>query len=167
MQAKSTQMSRKRKELPILEQIEITDVAAEGKALARVDDMVVFVPFVVPGDIVDLKIVKKKHHYAEAVAIKFHKQSERRTEPFCPHFGVCGGCKWQCLPYDEQLRWKQKQVMDALIHIGKIELPECSPILGSTKTREYRNKLDFGCSNKIWYTSPQTSPKEREFFLTN
>ena len=155
-------MSRKRKELPILEQIEITDVAAEGKALARVDDMVVFVPFVVPGDIVDLKIVKKKHHYGEAVAVKFHKQSERRTEPFCPHFGVCGGCKWQCLPYEEQLRWKQKQVMDALIHIGKIELPECSPILGSTKTREYRNKLDFGCSNKIWYTSPQPSPKERE-----
>ena len=148
-------MSRKRKELPTLEQIEITDVAAEGKALARVDNMVIFVPFVVPGDVVDLKIVKKKHHYAEAVAVKFHKQSERRIEPFCPHFGVCGGCKWQCLPYDEQLRWKQKQVMNALIHIGKIELPECSPILGSKKTREYRNKLDFGCSNKQWLTTEQ------------
>ena len=148
-------MSRKRKELPTLEQIEITDVAAEGKALARVDDMVVFVPFVVPGDVVDLKIVKKKHHYAEAVAVKLHKQSERRVESFCPHFGVCGGCKWQMLPYPEQLRWKQKQVMDVLTHIGKIELPECSPILGSTKTHEYRNKLDFGCSNKQWLTTEQ------------
>ena len=148
-------MSRKRKEWPLLEQVEITDVAAEGKALARVNDMVVFVPWVVPGDVVDLKIVKKKHHYAEAVAVNFHKRSEHRAEPFCKHFGVCGGCKWQCLPYEEQLRWKQKQVMDALTHIGKIELPECQPNLGSQKTREYRNKLDFGCSNKQWLTNEQ------------
>ncbi|MBO4612293.1 MAG: 23S rRNA (uracil(1939)-C(5))-methyltransferase RlmD [Bacteroidaceae bacterium] len=148
-------MSRKRKELPILEQIEITDVAAEGKALARVDDLVVFVPYVVPGDVVDLKLTKKKHHYAEAEAIKFHKYSDKRAEPFCQHFGVCGGCKWQCLPYEEQLRWKQKQVMDALTRIGKVELPECSPIMGSKKTREYRNKLDFGCSNKQWLTWEQ------------
>ena len=148
-------MSRKRKELPVLEQIEITDVAAEGKALARVDDLVVFVPYVVPGDVVDLKLTKKKHHYAEAEAIKFHKYSDKRAEPFCQHFGVCGGCKWQCLPYEEQLRWKQKQVMDALTRIGKVELPECSPIMGSKKTREYRNKLDFGCSNKQWLTWEQ------------
>ena len=148
-------MSRKRKELPILEQVTITDVAAEGKALARVDDLVVFVPFVVPGDIVDLKLTKKKHHYAEAEAIHFHKRSELRAEPFCPHFGICGGCKWQCLPYEEQLRWKQRQVMDALQRIGKVELPECQPILGSQKTREYRNKLDFGCSNKQWLTAEQ------------
>ena len=154
-------MSRKRKELPILEQVEITDVAAEGKALVRVNDLVVFVPYVVPGDVVDLKLLKKKHHYAEAEAIKFHKKSDKRSEPFCPHFGVCGGCKWQCLPYEEQLRWKQKQVVDALTRIGKVELTitgreatlavqECRPILGSKKTREYRNKLDFGCSNKQW-----------------
>ncbi|MBQ9559695.1 MAG: 23S rRNA (uracil(1939)-C(5))-methyltransferase RlmD [Bacteroidaceae bacterium] len=148
-------MSRKRKELPILEQIEITDVAAEGKAMARVNDLVVFVPWVVPGDVVDLKIRKKKHHYAEAEAVKFHKRSEQRTEPFCPHFGLCGGCKWQMLPYEEQLRWKQKQVMDALTRIGKVELPECQPILGSKKTHEYRNKLDFGCSNKQWLTEQQ------------
>ncbi|MBQ7571023.1 MAG: 23S rRNA (uracil(1939)-C(5))-methyltransferase RlmD [Bacteroidaceae bacterium] len=148
-------MSRKRKELPVLEHIEITDVAAEGKALVRVDDLVVFVPWVVPGDVVDLKLTKKKHSYAEAEAIRFHKQSERRTEPFCRHFGVCGGCKWQMLPYEEQLRWKQKQVMDALTRIGKVELPDCQPILGSRKTREYRNKLDFGCSNKQWLTWEQ------------
>ena len=149
-----------------MEQVEITDVAAEGKALVRVNDLVVFVPYVVPGDVVDLKILKKKHHYAEAEAIKFHKKSDKRSEPFCQHFGVCGGCKWQCLPYEEQLRWKQKQVMDALTRIGKVELPvtgreatlavqECQPILGSKKTREYRNKLDFGCSNKQWLTWEQ------------
>ncbi len=148
-------MSRKRKELPILENIEITDVAAEGKALARVDDLVVFVPFVVPGDVVDLKLIKKKHHYAEAEVINFHKKSSLRTEPFCPHFGVCGGCKWQCLPYGEQLKWKQRQVMDNLTRIGKIDLPECSPILGSKKIKEYRNKLEFGCSNKRWLTKEQ------------
>lgn len=153
-------MARKRKELPILEQIEITDVAAEGKALARVEDLVVFVPYVVPGDVVDLKVTKKKHHYAEAEAIHFHKYSELRAEPFCPHFGVCGGCKWQCLPYSEQLRWKQRQVMDNLTRIGKIELPECSPILGSKKTQEYRNKLEFGCSNKQWLTREQIQSGE-------
>ena len=148
-------MSRRRKELPVLEHIEITDVAAEGKALVRVDDLVVFVPWVVPGDVVDLQLRKKKHHYAEAEAIRFHKYSDRRATPFCPHFGVCGGCKWQCLPYEEQLRWKQKQVMDALTHIGKVELPECQPILGSRRTREYRNKVEYGCANKVWLTKEQ------------
>ena len=153
-------MSRKKKELPVLEGIEISDVAAEGKALARVNDLVVFVPFVVPGDIADLKIQRKKHSYAEAVAVKFHKYSEKRTEPFCPHFGVCGGCKWQCLPYEEQIRYKQKQVIDALTRIGKIELPECTPILGSLKTREYRNKLEFGFCNKRWLTNEQIASGE-------
>lgn len=148
-------MSRKRKELPLLEAIEITDVAAEGKALARVGERVVFVPYVVPGDVVDLKVTKQKHHYAEAEAVHFHKRSALRAEPFCPHFGVCGGCKWQCLPYAEQLRWKQKQVMDALTRIGKVALPECSPILGSAQTRAYRNKLEFGCSPKRWLTGAQ------------
>lgn len=148
-------MARKKKELPILERITITDVAAEGKALAKVYDLVIFVPFVVPGDIVDLQVKKKKHHYCEAVAIKFHEYSNLRSEPFCPHFGICGGCKWQCLPYDEQIKYKQKQVIDNLTRIGKIELNNVLPILGSNKTIEYRNKLEFGFSNKRWLTQEE------------
>lgn len=148
-------MSRKKKELPLIPAVEITDIAAEGKALARVDDLVVFVPYVVPGDVVDLQVTRKKHSYAEAVAVKFHRRSEKRAEPFCPHFGVCGGCKWQCLQYEEQIRYKQKQVMDCLERIGKVELPECQPILGSAKTREYRNKVEFGCCNKRWLTDEE------------
>ena len=148
-------MARKKKELPLLEQVTITDVAAEGKALARVNDMVVFVPYVVPGDVVDLQVKRKKHSYAEAVAVKFHEYSPLRSEPFCKHFGICGGCKWQCLKYEEQLRYKQKQVTDNLTRIGKIELPEISPILGSEQTREYRNKLEFTFSNKRWLTQEE------------
>ena len=148
-------MARKKKELPLLEQITITDVAAEGKALARVNDMVVFVPYVVPGDVVDLQVKRKKHSYAEAVAVKFHEYSPLRSEPFCKHFGVCGGCKWQCLKYEEQLRYKQKQVTDNLVRIGKIELPEISPILGSELTERYRNKLEFTFSNKRWLTQEE------------
>lgn len=148
-------MARKKKELPILERITITDVAAEGKALAKVNDLVIFVPFVVPGDIVDLQVKKKKHHYCEAVAIKIHEYSNLRSEPFCPHFGICGGCKWQCLPYDEQIKYKQKQVIDNLTRIGKIELNNVLPILGSNKTIEYRNKLEFGFSNKRWLTQEE------------
>lgn len=148
-------MARKKKELPLLEQVTITDVAAEGKALARVNDMVVFVPYVVPGDVVDLQVKRKKHSYAEAVAVKFHAYSSLRSEPFCKHFGICGGCKWQCLNYEEQLRYKQKQVTDNLTRIGKIELPEISPILGSEQTREYRNKLEFTFSNKRWLTQEE------------
>ena len=148
-------MSRKKKPLPLLEAVEITGVAAEGKALARVDDLVVFVPYVVPGDVVDLQLTRKKHSYAEAEAVHFHRRSEQRAEPFCPHFGVCGGCKWQCLPYEEQLRWKQRQVEDALRRIGKVELPPFDPILGSEQTREYRNKLEFGFSNKRWLTKEE------------
>lgn len=148
-------MTRKRKELPVLENIRITDVAAEGKALVRVDDMVVFVPYVVPGDVVDLQVQRKKHHYCEAVAIKFHSYSPNRAKPFCQHFGVCGGCKWQCLPYEEQIRYKQQQVTDNLERIGKVRLPEVSPILGSARTIHYRNKLEFGCCNKRWLTKEE------------
>ena len=148
-------MSRKKKELPVYREVEIQDVAAEGKALVRIDDMVVFVPYVVPGDVVDLRVTRKKHHYAEAICTHIHKKSECRTEPFCPHYGVCGGCKWQILPYEDQLRYKQKQVMDNLERIGKIPLPECSPILGSEKTRCYRNKLEFGFADKIWLTEDE------------
>ena len=148
-------MARKKKERPLLEQVMIADVAAEGKALARVNDMVVFVPYVVPGDVVDLQVKRKKHSYAEAVAVKFHEYSPLRSEPFCKHFGVCGGCKWQCLKYEEQIRYKQKQVTDNLVRIGKIELPEISPILGSEQTERYRNKLEFTFSNKRWLTQEE------------
>ncbi len=143
-------MSRKKKELPLLEQITITDVAAEGKAIARVNDLVVFVPYVVPGDVVDLQVRRKKHHYAEAEAVRFHKFSEVRAVPFCQHYGICGGCVWQILPYGEQLKYKQKQVVDNLTRIGKVELPEISPIIGSDKILEYRNKLEFTFSNTRW-----------------
>lgn len=153
-------MARKNKELPVLENITITDVAAEGKALARVNDMVVFVPFCVPGDVVDLQVRRKKHHYCEAEVIRFIKYSDVRAIPFCEHFGVCGGCKWQNLPYEAQLAAKQKQVTDQLTRIGKIELPEISPILGSKKTSEYRNKLEFGCCNKRWLTREQVASGE-------
>lgn len=148
-------MSRKRKPFPILENVTITDVAAEGKSLARVDDKVVFVPFAVPGDIVDLRILKKKHSYCEAEVVRFVKKSDVRVEPMCAHFGVCGGCKWQILPYEEQLKAKQQQVYDQLRRIGKVELPEFRPILGSVKTAEYRNKLEFGCSNRRWMTKEE------------
>ena len=145
-------MARKKKELPLLERIEITGVAAEGKALARVDDLVVFVPFVVPGDVVDLQLRRKKHSYAEAEAVNFHSYSQERAVPFCKHYGVCGGCKWQCLAYEHQLKYKQQQVVDALTRIGKVELPPVMPILGSENTRAYRNKLEFTFSNKRWLT---------------
>lgn len=135
----------------------ITDVAAEGKSLVRINDLVVFVPFVVPGDVVDLKILKKKHSYAEAVAVKFHKLSDVRAVPFCRHFGICGGCKWQNLPYEEQLRYKQKQVVDNLTRIAKVQLPEISPILGSEETVRYRNKLEYSFSNMRWLTAEELS----------
>ena len=148
-------MARKKKELPLLEKITITDVAAEGKALAKVNDLVVFVPYVVPGDVVDLQVKRKKNHYAEAVAVKFHEYSPVRAVPFCQHYGICGGCKWQCLPYTEQIKYKQKQVTDNLTRIGKIELPEILPIMGSEKTEFYRNKLEFTFSNKRWLTEEE------------
>lgn len=148
-------MARKKKELPLLEKVTITDVAAEGKAVAKVNELVIFVPYVVPGDVVDLQVKRKKNHYAEAVAVKFHEKSPLRTEPFCSHFGVCGGCKWQCLSYEEQLKYKQKQVFDNLTRIGKVELPEFRPILGSEKTCFYRNKLEFTFSNKRWLTEEE------------
>lgn len=150
-------MARKKKELPLLEKVTITDVAAEGKALAKVNDLVIFVPYVVPGDVVDLQIKRKKNHYAEAVAVKFHEYSPERAEPFCQHYGVCGGCKWQCLSYENQIKYKQKQVFDNLTRIGKVELPEFMPILGSEKTRFYRNKLEFTFSNKRWLTEEEVT----------
>lgn len=148
-------MNRKKKELPILENIEISGIAAEGKAIAKVNELVIFVPFVVPGDIVDLQLTRKKNKYAEAIAIRFQKLSEKRAVPFCKHFGICGGCKWQILPYEEQLKFKQQQIKDNLERIGKIPLPEISPILGSEKTQFYRNKLEFTFSHKRWLTKEE------------
>lgn len=153
-------MARKKKPLPLLENITITDIAAEGKAIAKVDGLAVFVPFVIPGDVVDLQIRRKKHSFAEAEAVNFHQYSPDRAKPFCPHFGVCGGCKWQILPYELQLYHKQKQVEETLRRIGKVELPEINAILGSRKTQEYRNKLEFGFCNKKWMTNEQVASGE-------
>lgn len=159
-------MSRKRKPLPILENVTIEAVAAEGKCVAHVNDMVIFVSFVVPGDIVDLQVRKKRHSYCEATVVKFVKYSELRIKPMCDHFGICGGCKWQNLPYSEQLKAKQQQVFDQLTRIGKIELPEFSPIMGSVHTKAYRNKLEFGCANKRWYTAEELQDMPEGIGLT-
>ena len=142
----------KKKNLPLYENIEITGVAAEGKALVRINDIVTFVPNCVPGDIVDLQITKKKHSFMEARVVRVVQPSAVRCEARCKHFGVCGGCKWQILPYAEQLKYKQQQVEDNLTRIGKIELPKISPILGSKHIYEYRNKLEFTCSDRKWRT---------------
>ena len=148
-------MARTKKPLPLLESVMIEAVAAEGKCLFHWNDLVVFVPFCVPGDVCDVQIRRKKHSFAEGEVVRFIVYSNVRATPFCEHFGVCGGCKWQNLPYEEQLKFKQQQVYDQLSRIGKIDLPEFSPILGSVKTQAYRNKLDFGCANKRWLTSEQ------------
>lgn len=145
-------MAKKRKELPLLENVEIEAFAAEGKALARVDNLVVFVPFAAPGDMVDIRLSRKRKQYAEGRIVAFKRYSADRVEPFCSHFGVCGGCQWQHLPYPSQLKYKQQQVLDVLQRIAKIELPEARPILGSEKDRFYRNKLEYTFSNKRWRT---------------
>lgn len=153
-------MSRKRKPFPTLEGVEICDVAAEGNSLARVDDMVVFVPFGAPGDVVDVKIDKKKKNYAEGHIVNFHNRSELRVEPPCSHFTVCGGCRWQHLPYDFQLRCKRQQVVDALTRIAKVELPPIPETLGSDRIWEYRNKMEYTFSNKSWLTFEQLNSGE-------
>jgi len=155
-------MARKRKQLPLLEAVEITGVAAEGKAIAKIDGMAVFVPFAVPGDVVDIQLTRKKNSFAEGRIVQFRSLSGVRSEPFCRHFGVCGGCKWQMLPYSEQLRYKQQQVTDNLTRIGKVELPAITPILGAPKTTFYRNKMEYTFSNRRWLTEEEVS-SEREF----
>lgn len=150
-------MGRRKKDLPLLEKVEITDIANEGKAIAKVNEMVVFTQYVVPGDIVDIQVTRKKNSYMEGRVTKVHSYSSNRSEPFCSHYGVCGGCKWQILPYEEQIRHKQRQVFNNLTRIGKVELPEISPILGSEETIFYRNKLEFTFSNKKWLTYEQVS----------
>ena len=149
----------KKKNLPLIPSVTITGIGAEGKAIARIpmpngeggtSDIVCFVPYCVPGDVVDLQVTKKKHSFMEARVERFVSYSDLRTEPQCPHYGTCGGCKWQILPYNEQLRYKQQQVVDNLTRIGKVALPEISPILGSKHIYEYRNKLEFSASDRKW-----------------
>ncbi len=142
-------MGRK-KPLPILEKVTILGIAAEGKAITRHNDMVVFVPFAIPGDVVDLQVIKKRKNHMEAKVIKHHEFAADRLEPFCDHFGICGGCKWQVLPYHKQTKHKQQEVIDALTRIGKLKLPVPEPILESNKTQYYRNKLEYTFSQHRW-----------------
>jgi len=146
---------RNKKALPLIEKAIVSGIAAEGKAIVRYNDMVIFVPYVVPGDCIDIQLTRKKNSYAEGRAVFFHTYSPQRIQAFCEHYGVCGGCQWQILPYSEQLRYKQQQVLDHLTRIGKIELPEISTITGSEKTEFYRNKLEFAFSNKRWMTEEE------------
>ena len=148
-------MNRKNNKFPLYEKLEITDIAAEGKAIARKDEMVIFVNNVVPGDVVDVQINKRKKNYKEGYPVFFHEYSKDRITPFCEHFGLCGGCKWQSLPYEKQLYYKEKQVSDQLIRIGGLELPGIEPIKGSVKTTFYRNKLEYTFSNNRWLTSEE------------
>lgn len=148
-------MARKRKELPLLSEIQIVDVAAEGNSLAKVDDFVVFVPYGAPGDIVDVKIDRKRRNYAEGHIERIVTPSLIRVTPKCEHFTVCGGCRWQHLPYEYQLKCKQRQVKDVLERIAKIDIPEISPILASKNIWEYRNKMEYTFSNKAWLTFEQ------------
>ncbi|MGC9150510.1 MAG: 23S rRNA (uracil(1939)-C(5))-methyltransferase RlmD [Microbacter sp.] len=146
---------KSKKSLPSFTNVFVEDSAAEGKAIAKVDDMVVFIPFAAPGDVVDIHLTKKKKNFAEAKIIQFKDYSTDREKPFCTHFGVCGGCKWQHIIYEKQLYYKQKQVVDHLQRIGKIQIREIKPILGSTQTVFYRNKLEFTFSNKAWLTADE------------
>ena len=159
-------MAKKRRELPLHEGVEIVDVAAEGKSIAKVDGLVVFVPFAIPGDVVDIQTYRKRKGFAEGRVMRFVEYSADRVEPVCEHFGVCGGCKWQMLPYELQLQHKHKQVTDNLTRIGKVELPEISPIMGAPETTFYRNKLEFTFSNKRWLTEAEIG-SEREFTQMN
>lgn len=145
----------RRGKYPVIENVRIEDVAAEGKALARVNEKVLFTAFAVPGDVVDIQITNKRKSYLEGYVVNYREYSPLRTTPFCEHFGMCGGCKWQNLPYSEQLKFKQKQVVDQLTRIAKVELPEISPIIGSAKTTHYRNKLEFTFSESRWLSQEE------------
>lgn len=146
----------------LIERLEITGIAAEGKSIARVDDKVVFVPFAAPGDVVDVRIKKSRSSYMEGELVRVHTYSPDRTIPFCSHFGVCGGCKWQHLPYEQQLDFKNQQVLDSLQRIGKLDLRQVDvlPIVASDKITHYRNKLEYTFSNKRWLTSDEIGTGE-------
>lgn len=143
-------MKPRKSKYPKIEGLEITDIAAEGKSLGKYNDVVVFVPYTVPGDVVNVQINNKRRRFMEGYVLDFVQFSPIRVEPFCKHYGECGGCKWQSLPYPMQLEYKQRQVEDQLRRLGKVELPEISPIIGSEKSEYYRNKLEFTFSNKRW-----------------
>ncbi len=153
----------RRKKKPFFENVTIEDIGAEGKALARVDDLVIFTKYTVPGDVVNLQVTKKRKKYAEAFVTNYVEYSADRVPAFCEHFGICGGCKWQYLPYSKQLFYKQKQVVDQLQRIGKIKLPEIQPILASPKSEFYRNKLEFTFSNKRWLEKDELNTGEQNF----
>lgn len=150
----------RRKHLPVLENIEITDVAAEGKSIARHEGMVVFVRQTVPGDVVDVQLVRKRKNYAEGYPVRYRKYAENRVDPFCQHFGICGGCIWQHLPYDDQLSYKQKQVLDNLTRIAKVDVGIMDPIVASAAQTGYRNKLEFTFSSKRWLTPDEIRYEE-------
>lgn len=150
MPTKQITVGRKRK--PSIENLEIVDIAAEGKAIGRYNDVIVFVPQVIPGDVVNVQVNKMRKNYMEGFVTKLVTPSPNRITATCEHFGVCGGCKWQHLPYHLQLEYKHKQVVDQLTRIGKVHIPEISPILGSEKIFEYRNKLEYTFSSKRWIT---------------
>lgn len=152
-----------RKKNVVLENVPVTGYAAEGKALARVDGKVVFIEGgVVPGDVVDVRLSKNKKDWAEGKATNIRSYSPQRTEPFCEHFGLCGGCKWQMLPYEQQMAYKQQQVEDHLRRIGHLSFPPLEPILGAEHTRRYRNKLEFTFSNKAYLTDAEMPAKGEE-----
>ena len=155
-------MARKKQNYPLIEGLEITTLAAEGKAMGRWNDQVVFVPMTVPGDVVDVQIRVKRRRFMEGFVVNYRKHSDRKIEPFCHHFGVCGGCKWQNLPYEEQLKFKTEQVRDQLTRIGKVELPEIRPCLGSAKTQFYRNKLEYTFADRRWMTYEEIADAGRE-----
>jgi 23S rRNA (uracil1939-C5)-methyltransferase len=146
---------RSRNAKPLYEKVRIVDVGSEGKSIGKVDDVVVFVPYAIPGDLVDIQVIKNRKRFREGKVTHYHEYSPERVEAFCEHFGVCGGCKWQNLPYEKQLFYKQKQVNDQLTRIGKLQLPDLMPIIGSEKSTFYRNKLEFTFSNKRWLTNDE------------
>jgi len=149
----------RKKDLPLIENLEIIDITSEGLSLGKLDNMIIFVPGLIPGDIADVQIRRKRRNYMEGYAVTLKKKSTLRVEPFCSHFGICGGCKWQCLPYNKQLFYKQKQVLDNLQRIGKVELPEINPIIGSKQQQRYRNKLEFTFSETRWLSPSEIQSK--------
>jgi len=152
--------TKQKKSLPVLEDVQVIDASSDGQSVAKTDDYVLFIKGAVPGDVVDVQLTRKKSKYREGNAIRIKQASEKRAEPVCPHFGICGGCKWQNMSYTWQLYYKQKQVTDALTRLARIELPEIMPILPSQKSYYYRNKLEFTFSNKKWLTQEQINNKE-------
>ena len=148
-------MGRSRKNKPFYSGVTITGIGAEGKAIARINDLVVFTTHVIPGDVVDLQVTRKRKNYLEARVVNLIQKSPDRIDAFCHYFGVCGGCKWQYLPYENQLFYKQTQVADQLKRLGRIELPEIMPIIGSKENTFYRNKLEFSFSNKRWLSNEE------------